>query len=387
MTARERSDWDEAFFAGRRATSRVKHRVLEAYVEKFSYHMPELRYADGFAGTGYYKRADGTTEPGSPVLVAQIAERVHTARPTFHLRCINVEENPERFRRLEEATRPYIPHIVEANFQGRFTDYTVDILERFKDLPAFFFIDPFGTKGICFRDLLPILNRAFTTEALITLHTGGIAKKAGYFRWSDSSVPRKRRVGLAVTENLAAALAVSLDTLREWWSADEIALPDVVLNHYRMQLRAPYTRFQFTKAFPVFYPSSDGGISDRVCFYLMFGTQNSTGLYVMNDCMAKAMEAFKRESYAGMLTGFADHLLQLEHDYAAAALEREIVTRFSRKPFTVDQVKQTVMQETLILLPQGDYRNVILKLARGERLKKIDPGPASNDRTRFQFVA
>jgi three-Cys-motif partner protein len=381
------ASWDNAFFQEeKKVTSRIKHQVLEAYIEKFSYHMTEvLYYIDGFAGPGGYRTAEGLLEPGSPVLAAQVGERVHASKPQFNLRCINVEENPSRYRQLMKATAPYRPHIVEENYPGRFTDYILDILERIKEWPAFFFIDPFGTKGVAFTDLLPVLNRGFTTEVLVTLHTAGIAKKAGYFAWMEDNDIRKRRIGTAQTANLAAALAVPHDELRKWWGLDPVSFEKRVLEHYLHQLRMPHTRMQFTKAFPVYYTQpSDGfgpGGSGRVCFYLVFGTQNKTGLYVMNDCMVKAMGAFIREAYKGTLFEFSPP--EPDRRAALVALEEEIVRHFAGRPFTIDEVKRMVMQETLLLLPQGDYRDVVQRMARECRLTKMDAGRPKNDTTRF----
>src|SRR5207249_3276200 len=133
-------------------------------------------------------------------------------------------------------------------------------------------------------------------------------------------------------------------------------------------------------AFPVYYGPAD----KRVCFYLVFGTQHHKGLYVMNDCMVKAMDTFKRESYAGTL--FAEEFLRHDREQQLIDLEREIVERFPGQDFDLDDVKQAVMQETLILRPQGDYWDVIRKLYREERLKKVDPGRLSRA-TRYRIVA
>jgi hypothetical protein len=53
-----------------------------------------------------------------------------------------------------------------------------EILGKIGNTPAFFFLDPFGTKGIPFTDLLPLLNRIAITEVVI-VHLGGRVMQQG----------------------------------------------------------------------------------------------------------------------------------------------------------------------------------------------------------------
>jgi three-Cys-motif partner protein len=381
--------WDASFFEERRATSRLKHLVLGAYVEKLSYHMQHLLYyVDGFAGAGIYRaRLGGQLEPGSPVLIAQLAERLHRQRPGFSLRCINVEAVPARFRQLEVATARFKPSAVEANFAGRFTEYIPDILERIRDHPTFFFIDPFGTKGIAFDELRPVFNRLDKTEVLITLHTAGIAKKAGHFRWLEDDDPRRRKTGAAMVANLAGALHISLETLWTWWVSDRDRFEERIVQHYLHRLRAPHTELQFTKAFPVYYPRPDAppGGGDPVCFYLVFGTQSKTGLFVMNDCMVRALDRFEDQEYSHTLYPlFRQSLAQSPR---LAELDATILATFRPAPFTIDQLKERMMQNTLLLITGAEYRKAVLRLKRAGQLRQIDGGRVSNERTRFQVTA
>jgi three-Cys-motif partner protein len=380
---------DQAFFEQRHLTSRLKHLVLEAYVAKFSYHMAQtLYYVDGFAGAGIYRGlAGGPVEPGSPVLIAQLSERLRRERPGFNLRCLNVEAVPARFRQLEVATAHFKPSIVEENFPGRFTEYIPDILERIRDHPTFFFMDPFGTKGISFQELRPIFNRRDKTEILITLHTAGIAKKAGHFRWMEDDDPRRRKTGAAMVANLAKALDVPLDVLWGWWALEPGALEERVVEHYLHHLRAPHTGFQFTKAFPVYYPRPDAppGGGDPICFYLVFGTQSKTGLFVMNDCMVRALERFEDQEYSHTLYPlFRQSLAQSPR---LAGLDGAILATFRDGPFTIDQVKERLMQDTLLLVTGAEYRKAVLRLKSAGHLQQLDRGPIVNDRTRFRVSA
>lgn len=217
-----RSPWDQAFFAERRLTSKLKHLVLERYVREFAYHLGSVHstvyYVDGFAGAGIYQRPGGKSERGSPLLIAELAQRIAGTDAPFRLRCLNVEKARLLHKDLELATAPFRPHIVENNYCGSFTTVLADILRRVGQSPTFFFIDPFGTKGIPFAGLRPIFQRAARTEVLITLHTDGISKKAGYFPWVDGPDSRKTQTAKRYTEGLATALNLPWDQLRTWWN-------------------------------------------------------------------------------------------------------------------------------------------------------------------------
>src|SRR4051812_32768226 len=166
--------WSEKFFTQRRLTSKLKHFVLQRYVKEFALHLGSVRplvyYVDGFAGAGVYEHGD-LREDGSPLLIAKLAEHIKTWQRPFDIRCLNVESNRKRFNSLQAATAPYRPRIVEENFHASFADVVPEILSRVGESPAFFFIDPFGTKGVAFSDLLPIFKRRWTNEVLITFHT------------------------------------------------------------------------------------------------------------------------------------------------------------------------------------------------------------------------
>jgi three-Cys-motif partner protein len=387
--------WSEQFFSEqRRLTSKLKHLVLQAYVKEFAYHLGSVRsliyYVDGFAGAGIYGHGDDG-EDGSPLLIAKLAEKISSSRSRpFQLQCLNVESNRRRFTSLEEATKPYGPEIVVKNYHASFVDVIPDILKRIDNAPAFFFIDPFGTKDIAFADLLPIFNRASRTEVLITLHTDGIAKKAGWFARENSPDPADQVRAQKLTTHLARALDVPLDELRQAWrktneEGNTTAFENRALLHYLRRLRSKKrTRFKFTKAFRVLYYRADTLKERPVCFHLVFATQHEKGLFEMNDSMVDALRTFYREVYSGSFipTFEAEH----EQLVGEAAVLREIEKVFSSKLFTVDDVKRHCMQETDYLLRGPEYRKLILSMVQSKELRKVGKGPISNNQTKFEFV-
>jgi three-Cys-motif partner protein len=388
--------WHDAFFDQPRLTSKLKHLILEPYVKEFAYHLGSARqtiyYVDGFAGAGGYHRPSGAFEPGSPVLIASFAERLRASRAPFALKCLNVEADRERYQQLMDATAAFPDHVVEQNYCATFTEVLPDILRRIGPAPAFFFIDPFGTKGIPFQALLPLFQRTARTEVFITLHTDGIAKKAGWFAHLDAADPRQRKQAFAFTENLAKALGLSRDELYAWWVACggpsgndwTAAFEQRVLQHYCTILRAPRIKFRFTKAFPVYYYGADAppGEAAPVCFYLVFGTQHQQGLYQMNDCMVKALDRFYAQEYSH--TFFPLFRDEVDKPKELTRLQHEIVTQFRERTFTIDQMKQHLMQASTLLIRGKDYREAVFALKKAGRLEQLDRGIVSNECTRFR---
>jgi three-Cys-motif partner protein len=257
----KRPSWDERFFVESRPTSKLKHLILEGYINEFARHLGSKRktiyYVDGFAGPGIYRRKEGEPEQGSPVRIAEFARRLRATNAQFFLKCLNVEEDPGRYRQLEEATAVFSDQLVERNYPTSFTEALDDILRRIGNSPAFFFLDPFGTKGLPFKELLPLFRRTARTEVFINFQTDGIAKKAGWLPSLDDSDRIKRQQAWAQTENPVNALAVSREELSSWWAEYVIndsggtdAFEQRALQHYLTLLMSSNTKFQFTKAFP-----------------------------------------------------------------------------------------------------------------------------------------
>jgi three-Cys-motif partner protein len=367
--------WDDEFFDRRRLTSKLKHYVLRRYVKEFAYHLGTVYHVDGFAGAGEYGTGE-SHELGSPLLIAQLATDVATGPRSIQLRCLNVEADDERYVSLEAATAPFQPHIVEHNYHAEFVDVIPDILQRIGDAATFFFIDPFGTQGIAFDQLLLIFKRKATTEVLITLQTGGIATKAGWFAKENSTKPGERETARKLTQHLAAALDLPIEKLRAGWQESQQqggtdAFEQRVRRWYMRRLKQPdRTRFKFSKSFPVLY--RPGAQQSSICFHLMFATQNPKGLYEMNNAMANALEDRYAELFSGTL--FPDFAEQRDQQTGRALARREILKHFANKTFTSEDVKQHCMQETECVLREGDYWTLVLDMRRRAELKQIESG-------------
>lgn len=109
--------------------SRVKHQVLEKYLEPWSKILgsryTHLRIVDCFAGGGRYSDEKGEPLPGSPVIALRLANRYLQTHPSHRLSLVFVENHATTARRLREALfeEPQQPgvnlqyHVVEQDAQ------------------------------------------------------------------------------------------------------------------------------------------------------------------------------------------------------------------------------------------------------------------------------
>lgn len=181
-----------------REHTRVKHKILKGYLGGWlailgRWHK-RVCYFDCFAGRGeWIGEQDGKLFPGSSVLAIETADRLTIQRRVGQFVCTNIEKDAENFenlksvmsryqnsditiynieeKELEEAKnenkennkdeiRKSEPRIVIYNIHGEF--FTV--ISRILNLtgaglaPSFFFIDPFGFKGVPFNIVKGILS-------------------------------------------------------------------------------------------------------------------------------------------------------------------------------------------------------------------------------------
>ncbi len=156
--------------------TRAKHEILSGYLKAWfpilgSRHRV-VRYVDGFCGPGRYSGG----EPGSP-LVAIDAARTHGSKITGDIHFWFIDERQDRIEHLrEELTKSTLPSNRKVSARpGRFDEAIEPELAAMESSgsppPSFFFIDPFGFKGIPFSTIARILKLA-KCEVLINFMAG-----------------------------------------------------------------------------------------------------------------------------------------------------------------------------------------------------------------------
>lgn len=167
----------------------VKHNILEKYLQpwllKITEIDQEIRYVDGFAGWGRYD----DDSPGSPIIAMDVARgiidddygRIATKLDFFF--CDFIEANDANFADLKsevDAAREDCPRQIKPRcIHSEFEDYARDYIDKKSNnsQPAFFFIDPFGFKGLPFDVVNQLLNlRSTGMEVFITFTSGEMAR-------------------------------------------------------------------------------------------------------------------------------------------------------------------------------------------------------------------
>jgi len=126
----------------------------------------KLCYFDCFAGRGQYK--DG--EYGSPIKILDtIRHRLRSSNfpKDRQIFCVFIEKDKDNFDNLsniiEEYKKTHSKELKNVNIylkNGAFSDVANKVLDDVKDniIPSFFFIDPFGWKGISFETIRRIMQ-------------------------------------------------------------------------------------------------------------------------------------------------------------------------------------------------------------------------------------
>lgn len=173
---------------GMKGQTRVKHRLLEKYLDpwfnKITTVSSEVEFLDGFAGRGEY--TDG--EIGSPIIAMDVADRKLDAEPTFNakldnFRVIAVEDDDTNHSNLKRCISRKADttddRITTETHNTTFAEYAeeyIDSRSRFAN-PSFVFIDPFGFSGVPLETIHDIINlRPTGIEVFITFMSGKMAR-------------------------------------------------------------------------------------------------------------------------------------------------------------------------------------------------------------------
>lgn len=182
MSATGTSRNEQDFFDVAKPWSGIKHRILYKYLDTYvtirKNSERQIFFVDGYAGAGEYGSQDGATSPGSPLLIAQIAQDFAESGHSSSLVCYAVEKQRTRYDQLCAALAQY-PGASVRPLLGSFLNHLDQILNEIGAAPAVFFLDPFGVKGSSLSELRPLIRRA-DTEIILIFNSFRLAKLAGF---------------------------------------------------------------------------------------------------------------------------------------------------------------------------------------------------------------
>ena len=235
------------FFAEFAAHTRLKHRILDAYTMAWAMKLlmwrgagENLYIVDAFAGEG----TDESGNVGSPIIIARNALKAMTAAkagaiasPRVHV--IVIEKSKKRFDALTKKTLAFqqkFPGMITL-LHGELSEHIDDIISGASGAPTFYFLDPFGIKG---------LDAATYPKALAGAHNEIFAlfNGLGASRLHAQIVtePKSADAAIARIRESPSLFAADDD------SAIEIAQRRAEQSNNALEVSAPYSRQHLIRA-------------------------------------------------------------------------------------------------------------------------------------------
>lgn len=166
-------------FANKQPQTRQKHDILTYYLQPWikiiSNHFKTAAYVDCFAGPGMCDSGEAC----SPVLAAQILSKHSSA---IRILLYTIEERRDIFSRLDGNLKIFRNHLCIETINDTFRSALPRVIEAIssigKDVPSFFFIDPYGYKDVRFMDIESILSLPHS-EVLVHFPYNGLVRGLG----------------------------------------------------------------------------------------------------------------------------------------------------------------------------------------------------------------
>ncbi len=340
--------------------TRVKHEILSKYLWAWirilwKWHK-RICYFDTFAGRGEYV-VEGEPTPGSPVIALRLADeylersKEDPQKPMFaEFVCFLIEKDPDNFRNLEsvvtrEQTRLKNVDACKVDLRNQeFAPVVHEILQNLRGdiAPSFFFIDPFGFKGVPF-DLVKKILSMKRTEVFFTFMTRDINRFLGH---EDLSHRFDELFGTS-------------DWRRLLERCDPGKQHQTLRDFYIRRLKED-AKVKHAWAFRV--------CTDDRCetlYYLIHATNHFRGLKIMKDIMHKQGPK-GMFAYLGPEDVYYRNQLRLfEED--SGSLKEYLVRRFSGRTVRFMDIIEESYEDTPVTEPQ--YRKALKELEKDEQVR------------------
>ncbi|MBA2527494.1 MAG: three-Cys-motif partner protein TcmP, partial [Pyrinomonadaceae bacterium] len=226
---------------------------------------------------------------GSPLMMAQLADKCAAWKRPVNLQLINVENHPDHHRSLKYITQSWESKGIVSNLEGQFGDLVPTILSMIQNNPAFFFIDPYGPTHVLFSHLLPILRREQkATELIINFDADGLRRIADTMH-SRASTQQALKASLTNIENVSEIIGSDL------WKPHfkEGNLPtqerERILLRIYMENIAKYDHT--VTAYPI-----RKSIRDSPKYFLIYCTRHPDGIILMSNFIREEEDKLLEEA-------------------------------------------------------------------------------------------
>ena len=358
---------ESSFFDGKRPWSRIKDRVLGAYLPPYLRKLQRLPHpiviVDCFAGCG--KFSDGT--PGSPLIICEEIKHHAPSRATAYF----VNKRPAHHQALARTIKGFTDTGIARPILGQSHDFLAELTSQLTDQSLFVYLDPFGIKGCTFNATRRLFQRqtSTSTELLMTMSMPVLHRLAARRRTPQAS-PIINRFHALLDDVLGNVPWREIMYDEQLTSAQK---EERVIAAYCDQLRQ-YTRYACSC--PV--RNRD---DERVKYYIVFASRHVHALCLMNDIM---LDAYQDHTFAQTIDDlplFASVIddWRATRTTEADALATIVTTTLAReKRIARAYLWERIVVEHFMQYREPEYRHVVQALAH-DGIIQCEP-PARNGR-------
>lgn len=263
-----------------RQQTRIKLDILRKYLRAWAIiigsHFPKAYFVDCFAGRGKYHIGDQIdTVSGSPIIGLETAFEVRKMKQKkgidFNLNIIAIESDTNNITSLKKFVNEIDPqHEIKIEFiESEFEEATSEVIKTITDLPAFFFIDPYGIKGVSKDTLDLIVNRNGSTEIFLNYMKMGVQRVIGQYK---NISHENNTIRIKAAKTVSHMNSLFGDT--SWIDKNH----EELLKYFVKQVFSK--NYKFVLNFNVPYPDRSGTI-----YNLLFATNYTCGEKIMKDIL------------------------------------------------------------------------------------------------------
>jgi len=349
------------------SATRQKHKILQAYLwpwlSKISSWADKIRVFDCFAGRGAYFKGEKGIElhhlnapvdrPGSPLL---ILDTVASQKERFEeLDLVCIEDNLHNFSDLEDLfgrTSGIPDNIHVIPIHGRFEEEISNSIEQTggKKYPSFFFIDPFGFKGLRY-DVIKEITPIKGFEFLITF----MSRDMNRFL----SSPRHEEV---LSDVFGKPIADIKKEIEEYSAKKWEPLVEYYSNILETKMGVSHT---------IAYKMCEPG-SRKTLYYLVFGTNHIAGLNLMKEILYR--QGVKGRFLFTKKGKYASIPLDVIFGEDLSPLKDRLLQRFEGQVTSYKWLKNEMAGETKYNYIDKHFRRAIIELEKEKKVQIIRRG-------------
>lgn len=267
-----------------RQQTQIKLEILRKYLKAWAIvigsYFPTAYFVDCFAGRGkYHLEGQKDNISGSPMIGLETSLKVEKIKQKkgikFDLKIIAVEpdkNNLAHLKKFAKQTDPKFETKLEL-FGTEFSKAIPGIINKISNVPAFFFIDPYGIKGIRKNTLDLIINRSGSTEIFLNYMKMGVQRIKGQYKNITHKNDKIRIMAVKTISHMS-----NLFGDMSWLGKDDKKL----LKHFVERVFS--NNYRFILNFNVPYPDRSGTI-----YSLLFATNYDCAEKIMKNIMTKKL--------------------------------------------------------------------------------------------------